>query len=85
MSAFLSLRRRAISGLRFSIPLNDITDESDATALIQQAWTGVSNVLVCGDGDLSYSAWLSEQLAEADVALTATVLESEEVHNSGAL
>lgn len=43
-----------------------------------------SNVLVCGDGDLSYSAWLAPQLAEAGVTLTATVLETQDVHNKGA-
>jgi hypothetical protein len=43
-------------------------------------------MLVCGDGDLSYSAcWLSPRLAVAGVTLTATVLEDKETHHNGAL
>jgi hypothetical protein len=46
-------------------------------------WGGVSNVLVCGDGDLSYSGcWLAPQLAETGVSLTATVLEDMETHHA---
>lgn len=47
------------------------------------SWAGVSNVLVCGDGDLSYSAWLSPRLAEAGISLTATVLEDKDTHHTG--
>lgn len=84
--AFVSVTkspRRATRQFPSTIRLKDNT-VNDSAALSQE-WTGVSNVLICGDGDLSYSAWLAEQLAEADdVNLTATVLESEEIHNSGA-
>ena len=82
--AFLSVMatpRRATSQQR-------ATHSSDFTATnavdSSKIWNGISNVLVCGDGDLSYSAGLAEQLAEVGVSLTATVLETEEVHNSGA-
>lgn len=38
--------------------------------------------LVVGDGDLSYSSMIAEELAEASrIQLTATVLEDEEIHN----
>ena len=60
------------------------TTHSNGATVLHDQWKGVSSVLVCGDGDLSYSAWLAAQLAEAGVSLTATVLEKEEVHNSGA-
>lgn len=47
-------------------------------------WDKVSNILVCGDGDLSYSGcWLAPQMAEAGVSLTATVLEDMETHHTG--
>mmetsp|Transcript_11752 Transcript_11752/g.14619 ORF Transcript_11752/g.14619 Transcript_11752/m.14619 type:complete len:401 (-) Transcript_11752:166-1368(-) len=39
-----------------------------------------SSILVCGDGDLSYSASISNQLCKRNIALTATVLESKEDH-----
>ena len=43
----------------------------------------ISNLLVCGDGDLSYSASIANQLASLNVSLTATVLENNEKHNQG--
>jgi hypothetical protein len=39
----------------------------------------IRNILVCGDGDLSYSATIAPELE--DVQLVATVLETEEIHN----
>ena len=39
----------------------------------------IRNILVCGDGDLSYSATIAPELD--DVQLVATVLETEEIHN----
>lgn len=41
----------------------------------------VRNILVCGDGDLSYSAGISGELAALGIDLRATVLEEEPVHN----
>jgi hypothetical protein len=54
-----------------------------ASIALGDQWKDVSSVLVCGDGDLSYSAWLAQQLS-SDVALTATVLEAQDAHNNGA-
>jgi hypothetical protein len=67
----------ATPGLHVS---SDNVNESEA-----EHWDGVSNMLVCGDGDLSYSACLAPQLAEAGVSLTATVLEDKETHHIGVL
>ncbi|KAL3944005.1 MAG: hypothetical protein SGBAC_001915 [Bacillariaceae sp.] len=38
--------------------------------------------LVCGDGDLSYSAGITEHLANSNISLVATVLEEENIHNT---
>jgi len=40
----------------------------------------IGNLLICGDGDLSYSASISQTLSQYDIQLTATVLEEEAVH-----
>lgn len=42
----------------------------------------IANLLICGDGDLSFSASVAEELAESnlDISLTATVLEDESTH-----
>jgi len=40
----------------------------------------ISNMLVCGDGDLSYSASIAPILQKMGIHLTATVLESQEDH-----
>jgi hypothetical protein len=45
----------------------------------------IRNILVCGDGDLSYSAGIASELESRDVRLVATVLEDEDVHNRGEL
>lgn len=42
-------------------------------------------LLVCGDGDLSFSSSVSKKLAEEGVHLTATVLETKENHRQGKL
>ena len=42
-----------------------------------------SRMLVCGDGDLSFSASISRQLADQDIHLTASVLESRTDHRDG--
>lgn len=54
-------------------------------ALRQLASHRYHHVLVCGDGDLSYSASIAKELADKDIRLTATVLESESEHISGKL
>ena len=45
------------------------------TARDQKTW------LVLGDGDLSYSSTIAEQMASKNIQLIATVLEEESVHN----
>ena len=42
-----------------------------------------NHVLICGDGDLSYSASVAEKLAQNNVKVFASVLESEEDHSRG--
>jgi hypothetical protein len=51
-----------------NVPLKE--EESDD----RQLW------LVVGDGDLSYSAAISEQLEKSNIRLVATVLEDQEIH-----
>lgn len=83
--AFLSgtvRRPRRVTIRHWSTHSNDKRVNNAVT--LQEKWKDVSKVLVCGDGDLSYSAWLADQLAELGVSLTATVLETEQVHNNGA-
>ena len=43
----------------------------------------IKNILVCGDGDLSYCAEIAQELKSLDIELYATVLEAEAVHNNG--
>jgi len=40
----------------------------------------IHNILLCGDGDLSYSASISEYISQSDIELTATVLEEATTH-----
>jgi len=40
----------------------------------------VSNILVCGDGDFSYSALIAPTLHQLGIKMTSTVLETKEVH-----
>ena len=42
----------------------------------------IQSLLVCGDGDLSYSASIAPQLAELEISLTATVLEDQDTHHA---
>jgi len=41
----------------------------------------IRNLLVCGDGDLSYCAEIAPELNNLGIELVATVLEEEEIHN----
>lgn len=43
----------------------------------------IRNILVCGDGDLSFSAGIAAELEILDIKLFATVLEDENTHNKG--
>lgn len=54
-----------------------VTKQTGATNHNVDSW------LVCGDGDLSYSAQISSLMNDEGVSLTATVLEDEETHNLG--
>jgi len=42
--------------------------------------TKITSLLVCGDGDLSFCGAIAPSLQEADIELTATVLEDRETH-----
>lgn len=43
----------------------------------------IQNILVCGDGDLSFSADIASQLESLNIRLFASVLEDEATHNKG--
>ena len=43
----------------------------------------IQNILVCGDGDLSFSADVAAELDSLGISLFATVLEDETTHNRG--
>ena len=45
----------------------------------------IRRILVCGDGDLSYSAEIASELDALGIELYATVLEDEATHNKGTL
>jgi hypothetical protein len=82
-AAFLSALRFA--GLHHATPGLHVRSGSGSEKDTEH-WNGVSSMLVCGDGDLSYSACcLSTQLAKAGVTLTATVLEDKDTHHNGVL
>lgn len=88
-STFLlfNARQRANARQAWASNSRDVTTKDDGVIALGDQWKDVSSVLVCGDGDLSYSACVAQQLSSPesnDVALTATVLEKEQVHNSGA-
>ena len=58
------------------------------SSLTDQSWTFVENekrirnILVCGDGDLSFSAAIAPQLKKLGISLTATVWEDQSTHSS---
>jgi hypothetical protein len=45
----------------------------------------ISNLLVCGDGDLSYSASIAPHLSQLGIHFIASVLEEQSMHNEGTL
>ena len=55
---------------------NEDEDDTDKIWTYRQKW------LVVGDGDLSYSTTIAENLANKNIKLFATVLEEESVHNT---
>lgn len=57
----------------FSNDISAASNEADTTES--------TNWLVVGDGDLSYSSTIAEDLSKSNVQLYATVLEEESVHN----
>ena len=52
-------------------------------SLAEEDATIIRNILVCGDGDLSYSAEIASELDTLGIELYATVLEDEATHNKG--
>ena len=59
---------------------------SNSRQIEQENWknkgcqTCISNLLMCGDGDLSFSAEIAEPLSQCNIQLVATVLEDEKTH-----
>eukprot|EP00551_Chaetoceros_affinis_P012279 CAMPEP_0203668772 /NCGR_PEP_ID=MMETSP0090-20130426/5322_1 /ASSEMBLY_ACC=CAM_ASM_001088 /TAXON_ID=426623 /ORGANISM="Chaetoceros affinis, Strain CCMP159" /LENGTH=460 /DNA_ID=CAMNT_0050533301 /DNA_START=59 /DNA_END=1441 /DNA_ORIENTATION=- len=64
---------------RTIIPVRN-SDDSDYDTCINDKSDTIKNLLVCGDGDLSFSADNAQSLNEANVNLIATVLEEQSVH-----
>lgn len=64
--------------------LSLVTKESESSLLHETSFdeSAVSNWLICGDGDLSYSAKIAPYLNLCNVSLTATVLEDQATHHS---
>lgn len=59
------------------------TSDDDQSASLGQRDSLIKNILVCGDGDLSYCAEIGPELERLGIELFATVLEEEEIHNTG--
>lgn len=62
---------------------NTYNSEDDDIATDNNPSSTIRNILVCGDGDLSYSAEIAPELEKLGIKLYATVLEKEDVHNEG--
>jgi len=62
---------------------NNVEAHQDQTTAEKDAT--IRNILVCGDGDLSYSAEIASELDTLGIELYATVLEDEATHNKGTL
>lgn len=60
---------------------NNVEDHQDQTTAEKDET--IRNILVCGDGDLSYSAEIASELDTLGIELYATVLEDEATHNKG--
>lgn len=66
---------------KWSFALANNVEAKDQTAVEND--DTIRNILVCGDGDLSYSAEIASELDTLGIELYATVLEDEETHNKG--
>jgi len=71
------------SAKKWTFVLANNAEHNDQTLVEKDA--RIRNILVCGDGDLSYSAEISSELDTLGIELYATVLEDEETHNKGML
>lgn len=60
-----------------------ISDDDNTSASPRQRDSLIKNILVCGDGDLSYCAEIAPELERLGIELFATVLEEEDIHNRG--
>ncbi|KAL3769452.1 hypothetical protein ACHAWU_008861 [Discostella pseudostelligera] len=58
-----------------------ISDDDNTSASPRQRDSLIKNILVCGDGDLSYCAEIAPELERLGIELFATVLEEEDIHN----
>ena len=74
------LRSRPLSSQRS--PQEDATEEKSSYRFHPDTTSQQRTFLVVGDGDLSYSASIASSLAEAGTTLVASVLETEEVHQT---
>jgi hypothetical protein len=82
-----SLKKDAFCNFRLSRTfLTNIEDENSGAIDSISIWSKASSdekiesILVCGDGDLSYSAMIAPALQLEQIHLTASVLESQEDH-----
>jgi len=67
------------------LPLKEMKSQLNNQNPIEPKST-IENILICGDGDLSFSASVIEELYELKlhhIKVTGTVLEEEETHNEG--
>ncbi len=82
---YTSSRKRAES---IKISKTKVNNHSTIINEYYEAWKKVdseeqiNSLLVCGDGDLSFSASISESLQNCNIQLTATVLEEREAHQN---
>ena len=85
-------RRRHITSSINQLNLSSDTKSISSPSPTKKKWEFVAtddsgslikNILVCGDGDLSYTANVAKELSniDEDIKLFATVLEDEETHN----
>lgn len=68
--------------IRPSIVTTNIDNDDDKNKNTVTFRSEIKNLLVCGDGDLSYSASIASELAMLGIRMTATVLEERDEHRN---